>query len=105
MDCAHFLPGHTHCGTMHGHTYKVELVVEGEMNEEGMLIDFSDLKKELRAILKIYDHTLLNNFIKVPTVENIALLLKEKLSEKLPFSFTLRVWEGMNKWCEIEHTL
>ncbi|KAA3657198.1 MAG: 6-carboxytetrahydropterin synthase [Calditrichaeota bacterium] len=102
IDCAHYLPGHTHCGTMHGHTYKVELVVEGEM-QDGMLIDFADLKKDVRQILSVYDHTLLNNVIKFPTVENIALEFREKLGEKIPFSFTLKVWEGYNKWCEVEH--
>lgn len=104
IDCAHFLPGHSHCGTMHGHTYKVELIVEGEMND-GMLIDFADLKKEVRAVLKIYDHTLLNDSIDYPSVENVALLLEKKLAEKLAFSFVLKVWEGVNKWCELEHRI
>ncbi|KAA3619583.1 MAG: 6-carboxytetrahydropterin synthase [Calditrichaeota bacterium] len=102
IDCAHYLPGHSHCGTMHGHTYKVEVVVEGEM-QGGMLIDFADLKRDIRAVLKIYDHTLLNNVIEFPSVENVALLIREKLSEKLPFSFTLKVWEGINKWCEVDY--
>ncbi|TDI89346.1 MAG: 6-carboxytetrahydropterin synthase QueD, partial [Caldithrix sp.] len=39
IDCAHFLPGHPKCGQLHGHTYKVEVVIEGE-NKDGMIIDF-----------------------------------------------------------------
>ena len=30
IDCAHFLPGHPKCGQVHGHTYKVEVIIEGE---------------------------------------------------------------------------
>ena len=34
IDCAHFLPGHPKCGQVHGHTYKVEVVIEGEKKKE-----------------------------------------------------------------------
>src|SRR4051794_4587161 len=29
IDCAHFLPNQPKCGTVHGHTYKIELVADG----------------------------------------------------------------------------
>ncbi len=101
IDCAHYLPGHSHCGTMHGHTYKIELVVEGKM-KDGMLIDFAELKQQARGVLKLYDHTLLNDSVDYPSVENVALLLCDQLAAKLAFGFTLKVWEGVNKWCEVE---
>src|SRR5215471_9755219 len=55
VDCAHFLPNHPKCGPLHGHTYKVELVVEGQP-KSGMIIDFGDLKQALREALAPYDH-------------------------------------------------
>ncbi len=102
MDCAHFLPGHKKCGMLHGHTYKIELIIEGE-NRNGMVLDFGDMKEIMREVLAEYDHRSLNDFLDYPTVENIAEMLRERFREKLPFPFTLRVWEGEGKWCEISH--
>ena len=39
IDSAHYLPGHGKCGRVHGHTYKIEVLVEGEVRENGMVID------------------------------------------------------------------
>lgn len=100
IDCAHYLSDHSKCGTMHGHTYKIEMIIEGEI-ENGMIIDFADLKKQVREILAIYDHRLFNDFIDYPTVENIALLLRDQFKEVIKFDFSLRIWEGVNKWCEL----
>jgi 6-pyruvoyltetrahydropterin/6-carboxytetrahydropterin synthase len=100
MDCAHFLPGHPKCGQIHGHTYKIELVIEGR-NESGMIIDFADLKARLRETIALYDHKSLNDFIVYPSVENICEMLKGRLGQVLGFPFTLRVWEGEGKWAEI----
>lgn len=102
IDCAHYLPGHPKCGALHGHTYKIELIVEGE-SRNGMVIDFGDLKAVMREVLQQYDHRSLNDFLDYPTVENIAVMLREEFRKKLPFPFTLRVWEGEGKWCEITH--
>src|SRR2546425_1278148 len=30
IDCAHHLPGHERCGSLHGHTYQVDVFIEGE---------------------------------------------------------------------------
>jgi 6-pyruvoyltetrahydropterin/6-carboxytetrahydropterin synthase len=100
IDCAHFLPGHPKCGTLHGHTYKVEVIIEGDPRN-GMVIDFSDLKKAAREVLRQYDHKSLNDFLDYPSVENICTLLHEKLKGAVTFPFVLRVWEGEGKWAEI----
>lgn len=99
IDCAHYLPGHPKCGALHGHTYKVEITIEGEL-KGGMVIDFADLKQIARDILLEYDHRSWNNFLDYPSVENICTLLHEKLKIRLSFPFTLRVWEGHGKWAE-----
>ncbi len=99
MDCAHFLPGHSKCGVLHGHTYKVELIIEGEA-KGGMIQDFADLKTSLRKILGEYDHRALNDFMEYPSVENICAVLRTRLEKVLEFPFTIRVWEGEGKWAE-----
>ena len=100
VDCAHFLPGHKKCGSIHGHTYKIELIIEGR-NETGMIVDFSDLKQNLCDVLARYDHRSLNDFLDYPSVENICEMLRSDLEKKLAFKFTLRVWEGEGKWAEL----
>ena len=100
IDCAHFLPGHEKCGRLHGHTYKVEIIIEGD-HKQGMIIDFADLKKESRAVLQEYDHRNWNDFLEFPSVENICDLLSRKLKGRLTFPFVLRVWEGAGKWAEV----
>ena len=100
MDCAHFLPGHKKCGVLHGHTYKVEVIIEGE-NKTGMIMDFADLKQTIRAVLAEYDHRSLNDFLEYPSVENICEMLHTRFREKWNFPFTIRVWEGEGKWAEL----
>src|SRR5437879_13870559 len=81
VDCAHFLPGHPKCGQIHGHTYKVEIVVEGETSG-GMLIDFADLRGQIREVLARYDHRNWNDYLEFPSVENICGLLAAQLGER-----------------------
>jgi 6-pyruvoyltetrahydropterin/6-carboxytetrahydropterin synthase len=99
IDCAHFLPGHPKCGQIHGHTYKVEVIIEGEKSG-GMVVDFNDLKAQTRAVLQRYDHRNWNDFLEYPSVENICERLAGELRERLAFPFVIRVWEGHGKWAE-----
>jgi 6-pyruvoyltetrahydropterin/6-carboxytetrahydropterin synthase len=100
IDCAHFLPGHKKCGVLHGHTYKVEVIIEGE-NKTGMILDFDKMKLIIREVLAEYDHRSLNDFLEYPSVENICEMLQKRFREKWEFPFTLRVWEGEGKWAEL----
>jgi 6-pyruvoyltetrahydropterin/6-carboxytetrahydropterin synthase len=101
MDCAHFLPNHPKCGAIHGHTYKVEVIITGE-NKTGMILDFGDMKQIIRDVLAEYDHKSLNDFLEYPSVENICELLQKRFREKWRYPFTIRVWEGEGKWAELE---
>ena len=101
IDCAHFLPGHPKCGSLHGHTYKIEVIIEGEKGSGGMIADFDDVKSALRNALDQYDHRSLNEFLEYPSVENICEMLQKKLQNEMKFPFTLRVWEGNGKWAEL----
>ena len=101
IDSAHCIPHHETCNEMHGHTYTIELRVEGEKGKGGMVIDFIELKKILRGVLDDYDHRVLNDIIDVPTCENLAEDIHAKLEKKIHMPFTLRVWEGKGKWVEV----
>jgi 6-pyruvoyltetrahydropterin/6-carboxytetrahydropterin synthase len=99
IDCAHLLAGHPKCGQLHGHTYRIELTVEGEAHG-GRLLDFADLKAQLRGVLARYDHRHWNDFMEYPTVENICERLAGEIASVLAFPFTVRVHEGHAKWAE-----
>src|SRR6185295_4059161 len=101
VDCAHFLPGHPKCGQIHGHTYKVEIVIEGE-SSGGMVVDVADLKAQARAVCQQYDHRNWNDFLQFPSVENICDMLARPLRGRIAFPFTIRVWEGHGKWAEMD---
>ena len=54
FEAAHLLPNYDGpCGNLHGHTYKLELTLEGPQNEDyyGMVMDFKDLKKMIKEIV------------------------------------------------------
>lgn len=77
FDSAHFLHGYDgKCSNIHGHTWRVEVTVQNAFlqrsgEKKGMVMDFSDLKKALRAIGDHYDHALLyeKNTLQQDTLE------------------------------------
>lgn len=86
---AHFLRDyHGKCENLHGHNYKVYAHVRGtELDEGGMLVDFSILKAALRKVCGELDHTNLNDkeengcsvFMQNPSAERIACWIFNKL--------------------------
>lgn len=83
FDAAHKLPEYKgKCKNLHGHTYYLEITISGLVSKEtGMMIDFFDFEKIIEdKILNYLDHSFLNDKIKMPTTENIALWIWDKLS-------------------------
>ena len=57
---AHMIIGHETCGKIHGHSYILDLEIEGEPTEEfGFIIDFKIIKEIARKICKNLDHRLI----------------------------------------------
>lgn len=65
FDSAHFLSGYEgKCANIHGHRWKVEVEVQSETllksgQLSGMIVDFGDLKKDVKAMVDFYDHALI----------------------------------------------
>lgn len=90
------------CEHLHGHNYKIRVYVCGkQLAADGMLLDFTDLKKQLKKIILELDHKYLNKikpFDKTnPTAENIAKYiygqLKSKIKNKKSKIRKVSVWE------------
>ncbi|OPX58717.1 MAG: Dihydroneopterin monophosphate aldolase [Methanobacterium sp. PtaB.Bin024] len=57
---AHMIPCHEFCGGIHGHSYHVDVKVEGERGGPfGFVVDFKTVKSIVRDLCKILDHKLL----------------------------------------------
>ncbi|MGC8819740.1 MAG: 6-carboxytetrahydropterin synthase QueD [Fervidobacterium sp.] len=99
FDAAHNLVKyHGKCEKLHGHTYKLQVVVCGEKDEEGMVIDFIEMKRIVQEeVLSFLDHSYINDIISQPSAENIAEWIWSRLEEKLTTGryklSEIRLWE------------
>ncbi len=102
FDAAHFLLRYKgKCEQLHGHTYRLEVVVEGDKKENDMVMDFSELKNIVEeTVLCKLDHGNMNEIFENPTAENIVEWIFDELNRKLPV-YSVRLGEGRGKWVEI----
>jgi len=56
FSASHFLRFCGDCEKLHGHNYSVEVIIIGPLNEDGMVIDFSEVKEMAVKICKTLDH-------------------------------------------------
>ncbi|MBQ8180276.1 MAG: 6-pyruvoyl tetrahydropterin synthase family protein [Candidatus Methanomethylophilaceae archaeon] len=56
FSACHFIPRHEKCARLHGHSYIVRLRLEGEIGDEGMIMDFVILKRKLKEMIDELDH-------------------------------------------------
>ncbi len=105
FEAAHLLPRlpKTHkCRRLHGHSFKVEVVVAGESDPKlDWLIDYADINRAFRPIHERLDHFHLNDIpgLENPTSENIALWIWKKLKPRLPLLMEVVVAETCNAKC------
>lgn len=123
---AHALDGYEGaCSHIHGHTYRLAVTFIGESSDDGMVVDFKQLKEHVScSVLDYYDHSLLLHktrenaascdavsagwdkvhLISVrPTCENILLDIVGRISENLPDGvnlFSVRLNETDTSYAE-----
>jgi 6-pyruvoyltetrahydropterin/6-carboxytetrahydropterin synthase len=89
FSAAHCIPEHPgKCARLHGHSYRALITVAGErLNEQGMLVDFGDLKRVCGEVIEPLDHTYLNEHAAfantVPTAEAIARHIYDALAARV----------------------
>ncbi|GHC79190.1 6-carboxytetrahydropterin synthase QueD [Limoniibacter endophyticus] len=108
FEAAHHLPNvpQTHrCHRMHGHSYRVELQLEGPVDpQSGFVVDFFDVEKAFGPLLSQLDHHTLNDIegLKNPTAENISIWIWERTKPLLPQLVQVRVFETSMCWAEYD---
>ena len=75
FEAAHTLPDYPQ---VHGHTYHVEVCIWGE-NSDDYVIRESEVTDEILIVKNLLDHKYLNDFIEIPTSENIAKFIWNEL--------------------------
>jgi len=106
FEAAHSLPtfpeGHK-CRRLHGHSFEVAIVAEGEVDPvKGYLIDYADLKAACAPILEQLDHRHLNEIegLENPTAELLARWIWDRLKPSLPLLSKIIVYETCTSACE-----
>ena len=91
----------------HGHNYLLEVTLRGEVDPAtGRLVPLERLDRLVRArILDRLDHRFLNREVPefehvVPTAENIAVWIWDRLKPSLPQLWAVRVYETADCWAE-----
>lgn len=105
FEAAHRLPNvpaDHKCARLHGHSYRVEIRVEGEVGEEsGWVVDFADLSAAFKPLLAQLDHYYLNEVsgLENPTSEVLAKWIWDRLQPSLPGLTEVLVRETCTSGC------
>ncbi len=124
-EMGHRLPFHKGgCQNIHGHSYRMRVVIEGNLDVNGMVLDYFDLKEIVEPIVARLDHSFLCDdadremldffaanplkHVVVPfrtTAENLAGWFLERIGERLSgfpslISLTVRIHETERTYAE-----
>ncbi|MCF8354106.1 MAG: 6-carboxytetrahydropterin synthase QueD [Melioribacteraceae bacterium] len=128
-EMGHRLPFHKgKCKNLHGHTYKLLVEFSGDLDVNGMVMDYYDVKKVVGPIVEELDHSFIikNDDTEVieflqkinskhvvvnfeTTAENICYYFLDKISDAdLPSNISkimVKVYETESTYAESERTL
>ncbi len=130
FEAIHYTPEKRGSPILHGHTFRVDVEVEGEIGENGMVLDFRVLRDTAREVLDSWHMSIIlprgasfaaegefsYRVKRIPyphaTTEYMALSLAEELRQKLcervgreyckKLSLRLRLWESIDRYAEVE---
>ena len=87
---------------MHGHSFKVEISIEGEVDEDiGWVYDHKRISDAMAPLLEVHDHGYLNDVagLASPTIERMAAWFWQKLEPDLPGLGEIVIYETPTARC------
>ena len=129
-EMGHRLPFHEGlCKNVHGHSYEAHVILSGEPDEHGMVMDYYDMKTLIMPTIDALDHAFLcdrsdvlmvefleandlkSYYVDVPTTaENIARMLLDDVIARLPQNHRIdhvkvRVYETEKTYAEVDRSI
>jgi 6-pyruvoyltetrahydropterin/6-carboxytetrahydropterin synthase len=102
------LPYESKCNNLHGHTYRVRVVIGADqLNEHGMVVDFTHVK----TIVRQYDHRNLNDFFEPATAEKFGEVLLDSIQQEVlrrnsaARVIEVAVSETASTWASVQYSL
>jgi 6-pyruvoyltetrahydropterin/6-carboxytetrahydropterin synthase len=104
FEAAHRLPNvpaDHKCGRLHGHSFRAEIHVRGDVGESGWVLDFADIKRAFTPLHERLDHNFLNEIegLSNPTSENLARWIWRHLQPILPGLYQVVIRETCTSGC------
>lgn len=105
FEASHVLPEappESKCARLHGHSWKVEVHVGGELDpERGWVVDFDRIKGACEPVWEALDHRHLNDLegLHNPTSEMVAAWIWERLAPEVPGLLRITVHETCTARC------
>jgi 6-pyruvoyltetrahydropterin/6-carboxytetrahydropterin synthase len=97
----HLPEGHP-CKKMHGHSFRLTLVLSGPVHEKtGWFMDYHLISEKMRPLLQRLDHQVLNEIqgLENPTTENLCIWLFAEVKKILPELTRVSVSETPDTEC------
>ncbi len=96
------LPDGHPCARLHGHKYRVEIVLEADtLDATGFVVDYGALRPAITAITDACDHRHLNEVVDgSPTAEHLARWIFDRTAPLHPELAAVRVSETEGTWAE-----
>ncbi len=129
-EMAHRLPFHRGgCQNIHGHSYRAVVEIEGMTDAQGMVMDYSELKRIVKPLIMEFDHAfmcspddlIMKNFLSttnfkvvhvnfLTTAENLSKHLAHRISLELRSysnlqSLKISVFETQSTYAQTEMSL
>ena len=103
FEAAHRLAWHPgKCRNLHGHSYRLDVSVEGPLDANGVVMDFDTLQEVVRTeVVDVWDHRDLNEVLDNPTAELLARRAWELLTGAGLDLAAVRLWETTDSWVDL----
>jgi 6-pyruvoyltetrahydropterin/6-carboxytetrahydropterin synthase len=117
FDSAHHLHCYEgKCQNLHGHTYRLQVIMSGKTDERGLTIDFSDISRITKQqIIAKLDHQYLNEVLPLmnTTAENMVVWIYEEIDAELKKEGLypaivleeIRLWETPTSYAAITRSM